>query len=332
MIGKTLNHFKVLDRLGKGGMGEVYVAEDGKLKRKVALKVLPEDVARDPARLDRFQREAESIAALNHPNIVTIYSIEEADGIRFLTMELVEGETLIQLIPSNGMDVESFLRFSAPVAEALSAAHEKGIIHRDLKPGNIMISHEGRIKVLDFGLAKLMRDDSDPDSSRMETHAQTEAGIVLGTMPYMSPEQIQGKKLDQRSDIFSLGIIFYEMITGRRPFHGDTSAELISAIMRDTPGPVGDLKAGMPEHLERIIRRCLMKDPRDRYQTARDVYNELRDLNASSGSTTRRASGSASGGNSIAVLPFTNMSVVKMNIFVTAWRKNCSMRWRRLKI
>ncbi|HJZ11051.1 MAG TPA: protein kinase, partial [Acidobacteriota bacterium] len=250
------------------------------------------------------QREAESIAALNHPNIVTIYSIEEADGIRFLTMELVEGETLIQLIPSNGMDVESFVRFSAPVAEALSAAHEKGIIHRDLKPGNIMVSQEGRIKVLDFGLAKLMRDDSDPDSSRMETHAQTEDGIVLGTMPYMSPEQIQGKRLDHRSDIFSLGIIFYEMITGRRPFHGDTSAELISSIMRDTPGPVGDLKAGTPEHLERIIRRCLMKDPRDRYQTARDVYNELRDLSATSGSSTRPASGSASGEMWIAVLPF----------------------------
>ena len=304
MIGKTLNHFKVLDRLGKGGMGEVYVAEDCKLKRKIALKVLPEEVARDPARLDRFQREAESIAALNHPNIVTIYSIEEADGIRFLTMELVVGETLTQMIPSNGIDVESFLRFGTPVAEALSAAHEKGIIHRDLKPGNIMVSHEGRIKVLDFGLAKLIRDDSDPDSSRMETHAQTEDGIVLGTMPYMSPEQIQGKRLDHRSDIFSLGIIFYEMITGRRPFHGDTSAELISSIMRDTPGPVGDLKPGTPEHLERIIRRCLMKDPRDRYQTARDVYNELRDLTTTSGPSTRPASSSASGEMWIAVLPF----------------------------
>ncbi|MCI0603137.1 protein kinase [bacterium] len=304
MIGKTLNHFKILDRLGKGGMGEVYVAEDVKLKRRVALKVLPEEVAQDPVRLERFQREAETIAALNHPNIVTIYSIEEADGIRFLTMELVEGETLIQLIPSNGLDIDTFVRFSTSVAEALSAAHEKGIIHRDLKPGNIMVSQEGRIKVLDFGLAKLMRDDSDPDSSRMETHAQTEAGIVLGTMPYMSPEQIQGKRLDHRSDIFSLGIIFYEMITGRRPFHGDTSAELISSIMRDTPERVSDLKAGMPEHLERIIRRCLMKDPRDRYQTARDVYNELRDLNASSGSSTRPASGSGSGEMWIAVLPF----------------------------
>jgi serine/threonine protein kinase/Tfp pilus assembly protein PilF len=307
MIGKTFNHFKILDRLGKGGMGEVYVAEDGKLKRKVALKVLPEEVARDPARLDRFQREAESIAALNHPNIVTIYSIEEADGIRFLTMELVDGQTLIELIPSNGLDVETFLRYSAAIAEALSAAHEKGIIHRDLKPGNIMVSSEGRIKILDFGLAKLMRDDSDPNSSHMETHAQTEAGIILGTMPYMSPEQIQGKRLDHRSDIFSLGIIFYEMITGRRPFRGNNSADLISSILRDTPDPIADLKPGTPEHLERIIRRCLMKDPRDRFQTARDVYNELRELNASTESSSRSSS-FASGGNSIAVLPFRNMS------------------------
>lgn len=313
MLGKTLNHFKVLDRLGKGGMGEVYLAEDTRLKRKVALKVLPEEVARDAVRLSRFQREAESIAALNHPNIVTIYSIEEADGIRFLTMELVEGETLTQLIHSNGMDVETFLRFSAPIVEALSAAHEKGIVHRDLKPGNIMVSHEGRIKVLDFGLAKLVRDDSDPDSSRMETRTRTEDGIILGTLPYMSPEQIQGKRLDHRSDIFSVGIIFYEMTTGRRPFHGDTSAELISSILRDTPCPVGDLKTGTPEHLERIIRRCLMKDPSDRYQTARDVYNELRDLNTSSGSSTRSASSSAPRGNSIAVLPFKNMSADEEN-------------------
>lgn len=294
-------------------MGEVYVAEDSRLKRRVALKVLPEEMAQDSFRLERFQLEAETIAALNHPNIVTIYSVEEAEGIHFLTMELVEGDTLIQLIPPDGMDLESFLRFSIPVAEALSAAHEKGIIHRDLKPGNIMVSHEGRIKVLDFGLAKLLRDDSDPNASHLETRAQTQDGIVLGTMPYMSPEQIQGKRLDYRSDIFSLGIIFYEMITGRRPFHGDTSADLISSIMRDTPGLFSDLKQGTSKHLERIIRRCLMKDPSDRYQTARDVYNELRDLNTSSGSSTRPASRSASGGNSIAVLPFTNMSADEEN-------------------
>jgi serine/threonine protein kinase len=306
MIDRTLNHFKILDRLGKGGMAEVYVAEDLKLKRKVALKVLPEEMARDAIRLERFQREAETIAALNHPNIVTIYSVEECDGIHFLTMELVEGETLNQFIPPEGMELKSFLQIATPVAEALSAAHEKGIIHRDLKPTNIMVTREGRIKILDFGLAKLLRDDSDPNASHLETHIETEEGIILGTFPYMSPEQIQGKRLDHRTDIFSLGIIFYEMLTGLRPFRGDTSAELISSILRDTPDPVTELKADLPEHLERVVRRCLMKDTRDRYQTARDVYNELHDVTGTSGSSSRSrtTAATASGEMWIAVLPF----------------------------
>lgn len=306
MIGKTLNHFTVLDRLGKGGMAEVYVAEDLKLKRKVALKVLPEEMARDAIRLERFQREAETIAALNHPNIVTIFSVEESDGIHFLTMELVEGETLNQFIPPEGMELKSFLQITTPVAEALSAAHEKGIIHRDLKPTNIMVTREERIKILDFGLAKLLRDDSDPNASHVETHIETEEGIILGTFPYMSPEQIQGKRLDHRTDIFSLGIIFYEMLTGLRPFRGDTSAELISSILRDTPDPVTELKSDLPEHLERLIRRCLMKDPKDRYQTARDVYNELHDVTGPSGSSSRSrtAAATTSGEMWIAVLPF----------------------------
>jgi serine/threonine protein kinase len=306
VIGKTLNHFKILSLLGKGGMGEVYVAEDSKLKRQVALKVLPEDMARDPLRLERFQREAETIAALNHPNIVTIYSVEETEGVRFLTMELIKGDTLRQHIPPEGMDVTSFLGFSTPVAEALFAAHEKGIIHRDLKPGNIMVSQEGRIKVLDFGLAKLMRDDSNPNASHLETRQETEDGVILGTMPYMSPEQIQGKRLDHRADIFSLGVIFYEMITGRRPFQGDTTADLISSILRDTPQPAGDLKPDIPEHLDRIIRRCLMKNPADRFQNARDVYNELREVKEGRTiSHSREAATVPSSGTMwIAVLPF----------------------------
>jgi len=305
MIGRTLNHFKIVDRLGKGGMAEVYVAEDLKLKRKVALKVLPEEMARDAVRLERFQREAETIAALNHPNIVTIFSVEESEGIHFLTMELVEGETLNQLIPSDGMELKSFLQIATPVSEALSAAHEKGIIHRDLKPTNIMVTREGRTKILDFGLAKLLRDDSDPNVSKVETHIETEEGIILGTFPYMSPEQIQGKRLDHRTDIFSLGIIFYEMLTGLRPFRGDTSAELISSILRDNPDPVTELKADLPEHLERVLRRCLMKDPKDRYQTSRDVYNELHDVAPISGSSSRPRTATTSGGEMwIAVLPF----------------------------
>jgi serine/threonine protein kinase len=307
MIGKKLNHFKILDRLGKGGMSEVYLAEDTKLKRRVALKVLPDALARDPGRLDRFQREAETIAAINHPNIVTIYSVEESNGVRFLTMEFVEGQTLSQLIPTHGFNVPEYLRISLPLIEALSAAHEKGIIHRDLKPGNIMVNREGRAKILDFGLAKLLRDDSDPNASQLETHAETEEGIILGTFPYMSPEQIQGKRLDQRSDIFSLGIVFYEMLTGRRPFRGETSADLISSILRDTPEAISRLKAEMPERLEEIIDRCLMKDPRERFQSARELYDALYDLKADSGSSSRFPStyaAQSSGEMWIAVLSF----------------------------
>ncbi|MCI0413857.1 protein kinase [bacterium] len=278
MIGATVKHYKILYRIGKGGMGEVFAAEDSILKRKVALKILPGEVAKDPSRAERFQREAESIAALNHPNIVTIHSLEEDAGIHFLTMELVEGKTLGELISANGMDVPTFLRFSIRIAEALTAAHEKKVVHRDLKPTNIMVTDDDRIKILDFGLAKLFHGDSDPEASHLETQAHTEAGILMGTIPYMSPEQVQGKKLDHRTDIFSLGIIFYEMITGQRPFQGNTSADIISSILRDAPDPISNIKKELPEGIERIVRRCLMKNPNERYQTARDVHNDLRDL------------------------------------------------------
>ncbi len=300
MIGKTLNHYKILQRIGKGGMGEVYAAEDTRLKRRVALKILPGEVAKDPLRFERFQREAESIAALNHPNIVTIHSLEEADGIHFLTMELVEGNTLGQLIPANGMDVATFLQYSIPIAEALTAAHEKKIVHRDLKPANIMVTNEGRVKILDFGLAKLLHDDSDPDASELATRGHTEAGIVMGTIPYMSPEQIQGKELDHRTDIFSLGIIFFEMITGQKPFRGTTSADLIASILRDPPGPFGDSK-DLPEGLEWIVGRCLMKDPNERYQNGVDVQNDLRNL-ATTGSLSRSTAGNKTPLHNIPVL------------------------------
>ena len=306
MIGKVLSHYRILEILGRGGMGEVYLAEDITLKRKIALKILPHEMAQDPVRLERFRREAETIAALNHPNIVTIYSLEEADGIFFLTMELVEGATLEQKIPSGGMDLDSFRTISIQVAEALSTAHRRGIIHRDLKPGNIMISNEGRAKVLDFGLAKLLRDDSNPDASHLETRAETKDGVILGTMPYMSPEQIQGKKLDHRSDIFSFGIILYEMITGRRPFSGETSAELISSILRDTPEPIAKTKSNIPFDLESIIEQCLQKNPADRYDSAQDVYNAMQSLTSTASALfrSRPVSTPSAGEMWIAVLPF----------------------------
>src|SRR6266498_799787 len=221
-------------------MGEVYRATDTKLGRAVALKVLPTEMARDPERLVRFQREARALAALNHPYIVTIYSVEEADGIHFLTMELIEGESLADLIPGGGLPVERILSTGTALADALAAAHEKGVVHRDLKPANVMLTREGRVKVLDFDLARLAQTDAGPDLSRAVTMAApiSDFGVVLGTVPYMAPEQIRGEAVDARSDLFSLGIILYELVAGRRPFTGESSADISSAILRDTPTPL----------------------------------------------------------------------------------------------
>ncbi|MGH9602680.1 MAG: protein kinase domain-containing protein, partial [Terriglobales bacterium] len=258
-------------------MGEVYRATDTKLGRDVALKVLPADLARDPERLARFQREARAVAALNHPHIVTIFSVEEADGLHFLTMELVEGQSLDRLIRADGLPVEQIIEIAGALADALAAAHEKGIVHRDLKPANVMVTNEGRVKVLDFGLAKEYHAANPGDATLTAAH-QTEAGVVMGTPAYMSPEQIAGRPLDHRTDIFSLGVVLHEMATGRRPFEGTSSAELASAILRDTPPSVTDVRVNLPGDLARIIRRCLEKDPRHRVQTARDVGNDFRDL------------------------------------------------------
>ncbi len=280
MIGTTLGHYRILEKLGHGGMGEVYLAEDTKLKRRLALKVLSADLSADPEVLGRFQREAESVAALNHPNIVTLFSVERDGETRFLTMELVEGETLAQLIPEDGLPLDRVFEMAIPLADALSTAHERGIVHRDLKPSNVMVNEEGRIKILDFGLAKLFDEPSDGSSVGADdpTEALTQEGHILGTVPYMAPEQVQGKPLDRRSDIFSMGVILFEMATGHRPFAGETSADLISSILRDNPAPVTDLKIDLPHHLGRIIRHCLEKDPKRRYQSALDIRNELEDL------------------------------------------------------
>jgi serine/threonine protein kinase len=258
-------------------MGQVYRAADSKLQRDVALKVLPAEMANDPDRLARFQREARVVASLNHPQIVTIFSVEESDGVHFLTMELVEGESLDRVIPSNGLPVERIVEIGTALAAALAAAHEQGIVHRDLKPSNVMVKADGSIKVLDFGLAKDIRPEL-ASNATLTSAGQTQAGMVMGTPAYMSPEQIAGREIDHRTDIFSLGIVLHEMSTGRRPFEESSSAELMSAILRDTPAPVTDLRPDLPADLARIIRRCMEKDVRHRVQTARDVSNEFRDL------------------------------------------------------
>ena len=286
MIGRTLSHYHITAAIGAGGMAEVYRANDTKLGRDVALKVLSAEMAHDPDRLARFQREARSVAALNHPHIVTIFSVEEANGVHFLTMELVEGQSLERLIPACGLPVERIVEIASALADALTAAHEKGIVHRDLKPANVMRTDDGRVKVLDFGLAKDVRADRSSDAT--QTFAgQTAMGVVMGTPAYMSPEQVAGRVLDHRTDIFSLGVILYEMASGRRPFEGASSAELASAILRDTPRPLSELRADLPEELGLLIQSCLEKDPQDRFPSARDVRDALRGVTASAPSIRR---------------------------------------------
>src|SRR5271163_4831245 len=237
--GKKLGPYEIQSPLGAGGMGEVYRATDTKLGRDVALKVLPPEMAQDPERLGRFRREAKALAQLDHPNIVTIHSVEESGGIHFLTMQLVEGQPLDRLISTDRLPVEQIVEIASALADALAAAHEKGIVHRDLKPANIMVSNDGRVKVLDFGLAKDTRPPDAGDATQSQG-LRTEAGVVMGTPAYMSPEQVAGEVVDCRTDIFSLGIVLYEMASGQRPFKGRSSAELVTAILRDTPRDISD--------------------------------------------------------------------------------------------
>jgi len=284
MTGQTLGHYKILDKLGAGGMGEVYRAEDTTLKRQVALKVLPAALSDDPDSLARFKREARVLASLDHPNIVSIHSVEESDGIRFLTMQLVEGEPLSKLISSGDLPVERILEVAIALADALAAAHEKGVIHRDLKPANIMVTDEGRVKVLDFGLAKTRQELQSLLTSEMATELMTEMepltrqGLVVGTVPYMSPEQIQGRPVDPRTDIFSFGVVLYEMACGVRPFQGENSATLMSSILRDEPESIAELRTGVPQVLADTVERCLEKDPENRFQTARELHAQLVEL------------------------------------------------------
>jgi TolB-like protein/Tfp pilus assembly protein PilF len=293
-LGRRLGAYDVLSLLGSGGMGEVYRAHDSRLKRDVALKVLQLDSP--DARL-RFEREARAVAALNHPNIVTIHSVEEVDGIPFLTMELVDGEPLAAHIPGDGMPLGQVLDLAIPIAEALAAAHRKGIIHRDLKPGNIMTTGEGHVKILDFGLAKALS----ALPSDVTTIDQTQPGITLGTIAYLSPEQARGEVLDQRSDLFSFGIVLFEMASGRRPFAGETDLAVLAAILDRQAPALGGSYAG----LDPIIARALAKKPSLRYQRAEDLLADLRALRSGSrlAAATLRPSGP-----SIAVLPFANMS------------------------
>src|SRR5262252_120706 len=279
--GTRLGPYDIVSLLGRGGMGDVYRARDTKLRRDVALKILCDTFAGNRDRLRRFEQEALAAAALNHPSIVTLYAIDRLDDVTFLTMELVEGQTLATVIPHGGLPLDQLLTLAIPIVDGVSAAHKHGITHRDLKPANIMITPDRRPKILDFGLAKLASEARDVGAlTGVPTETITADGIVVGTTAYMSPEQAEGKISDHRSDIFSLGVILYEMATGQRPFTGDTSVSIISSIVKDTPKPVTELNATLPRELARIVRHALAKDPERRYQTAMDLRNELAELKA----------------------------------------------------
>src|ERR1700680_2564488 len=288
--GTKLGPYEIVAPAGGGGMGEVYRARDARLNRDVAIKVLPAGFARDPERLRRFQQEAQAAAGANHPNILAVHDFGEHDGSPYMITEFLEGETLRQRLRPGTLPVRKATDYAEQVARGLAAAHDKGIVHRDLKPENIFVTRDGRVKILDFGLAKLTRPEGTVPSDGVTMASQTEPGMVMGTAGYMSPEQVKGQNADHRSDLFSFGAILYEMLSGKRAFHGDTSVETISAILKQDPPELTEINRTVPPPLERIVRHCLEKNPEERFQSARDVAFNLANLSEiSSGSTALRA-------------------------------------------
>jgi serine/threonine protein kinase/Tol biopolymer transport system component len=282
--GTVIGHYRIVGKIGSGGMGVVYEAEDLKLRRHVALKFLPEEVAEDLQSLQRFRVEARAASALNHPNICTIYEVDEVEGHVFVALELLEGQTLKQMISGKPLPVETVLDLGIQIAEAINAAHSKGIVHRDIKPANTFVTTQRRIKILDFGLAKLTQ--REPNSEEAPLAGETEPGMVMGTVGYMSPEQVRGLAVDGRTDIFAAGAILYEMLAGRRAFEGPTSADTISAILNEEPPAISQLAPSTPPALVRVVKRCLEKNPEERFQSASDLAFALEALSESSGAMT----------------------------------------------
>jgi serine/threonine protein kinase/tetratricopeptide (TPR) repeat protein len=296
-VGQTISHYRILDRLGEGGMGVVYKAEDTRLKRVVALKFLPEKLARDAEARARFTHEAQAASSLNHPNICTIHDLDEADGRMFITMACIEGEELTDWIRSDNLDLEEVIEIASQICEGLKEAHEHGVVHRDIKPANIMVTPRGIVKVMDFGIAKLSG-----------ATVLTRPGATTGTVAYMSPEQARGERLDHRTDIWSLGVVMYEMVTGRRPFSADYEQGLVRSILYDTPEQMDRLRPGVPTGFERVVSRMLAKNPASRYQTVEHVLADLKRLRDGLEPTVGSAKGATEPKTSIAVLPFANLS------------------------
>ncbi len=283
LIGRTLGHYRIVEKIGEGGMGVVYRAHDERLDRDVAIKVLPEEVAADPERLVRFEREAKLLASLNHPNIATLHGLEEEGSLRFLVMEVVDGESLAGVIARGPIPICEALPIALQIALALETAHERGVIHRDLKPANVMVNSEGGVKVLDFGLAKAFDPEKSgamsPESlaeSPTLTADLTRGGVLLGTAAYMSPEQARGKLVDKRSDIWAFGCVLFEILTGARPFRGDTATDILATIIKEDPS-WESLPVNTPWPVQHLLRRCLEKELRRRYRRSEDCARRFRD-------------------------------------------------------